>query len=262
MADPLTIIGSAGAICNIVDVLGKTISNLNDLRSRWENSDIILLGLTSQLVSLRAALEKIQVWNASDEPHAHHQLVMDLDVSISCCKLLLTKLDDFVTSLNQPASKPLDMTGKAKVVFGISRLDEIQKLLERQTNALVLLLTACNCETLSQQKQLLERPKSRKTLKRAKTDTVSLIVHRDTSSYMTKWTGSLSKISRVFDFDNIVFSTRVYECIIRQSMKDTLRERRGPKAPTNTTSVLIYGHDLECQARLIDQALGPYASSR
>lgn len=144
MADPLTIVGSAGAICNIVDVVGKSISALNELRTRWKDSDLIFLSLVSQLVSLRAALEKVRAWSESEEQQLHHQLIMDLDVCIACCKLLIIKLDEFISSLDQPTSKSLDATAKARVVFRVSSLEGIQKLLERQTNALVLILTACN----------------------------------------------------------------------------------------------------------------------
>jgi hypothetical protein len=89
-------------------------------------------------------LTKIEEWLCSDTGDAHHQLVMDLDECINCCKVLLTKLKDLVDSLRQKRTNTLDFQSKLKLVFGKKSIDDIQKLLEHQTNALSLLLAACH----------------------------------------------------------------------------------------------------------------------
>jgi hypothetical protein len=55
--------------------------------------------------------------------------------------------------------------------------------------------------TLSEQQRHLETTKTRKFLKRAQVDSVSLLVQRDNASFSSKMTDNLSKISRVSEFD-------------------------------------------------------------
>ncbi|CAN9319022.1 unnamed protein product [Alternaria alternata] len=136
----------------------------------------------------------------------------------------------------QLTEKPLDLRNKFKVAFGSSGPENVQKLIEHQTSALTLLLTACNCKTLSAQQRYLETSKNRKVLHRAKADSVSLYVHRDSASLTSKMTDNLSKISRVFEFDSNIFSTGVYERAFRGSVRDLLRRRQQNMTAQSSTA--------------------------
>ena len=114
------------------------------LRSRWKEADLSLASLTAQLVALRAALSKIQEWVDLEVNETHHQFTMDLDISVSCCKILTDRLEAIFNEAARVNNNPRDILGKLKVVYGIGALDELQKLVERQTSSLTLLLTACN----------------------------------------------------------------------------------------------------------------------
>lgn len=144
MAEALAVLGGLGSIFSIVDGISKVIGMISDLRTKWDDADLTLLSLASQLTALRAASAKIQEWIDQDLQDAHHQLVMDLDVSVSCCRLLICKIESFFTDLAQLTEKPLDLRNKFKVVFGSAGPESVQRLVERQTSALTLLLTACN----------------------------------------------------------------------------------------------------------------------
>jgi hypothetical protein len=144
MADRVSVIGTAGALVNVIQIVSQVIVAIRDLQSDWSDTDLTSLSLASQLTALRVALTKIEEWLCSDTGDAHHQLVMDLDESINCCKVLLTKLQDLVDSLRQKRTNTLDFQSKLKLVFGKKSIDNIQKLLEHQTNALSLLLAACH----------------------------------------------------------------------------------------------------------------------
>jgi len=133
-----------GSIFSIVDGISKVIGIIRDLQTRWGEADLTLLSLASQLTALRAASTKIQEWIDQDLQDNHHQLVMDLDVSVSCCKLLMNKIESFFTNLAQLTEKPLDLRDKYKVAFGSSGPESVQRLIEHQTSSLTLLLTACN----------------------------------------------------------------------------------------------------------------------
>jgi|SRR5579862_3720083 len=144
MADPITILGTAGAVTDIIGVVGKTVKSLRDLHDRWRDADFTVLNLITQLTALKAALSKIQEWIDSDPAEQHHQLVMDLDMSMTCCRMLISKMDAQVSELHRTADEALDLGSRIKIVFGNKANEDLQKVIERQISALNLLLTACN----------------------------------------------------------------------------------------------------------------------
>ncbi|KAF2829614.1 hypothetical protein CC86DRAFT_464147 [Ophiobolus disseminans] len=259
MAETLAVVGSLGAICGLVAGIGKVIALITDLSAKWDGADLTLLSLASQLTALRAATTKIQEWTERGLHEAHHQLIMDLDVSIKCCQLLIGKIESFFSDLAALAEKPLELRQKFKVVFGSAGPEHVQRLIERQTSALTLLLTACNCNTLFEQQLHLEATKTRKVLKRAQADTVSLFVQRDAASFASKMTDNLSKISRIFEFDTSVFSTRVYERAFRGSVKQVLRQRQiaaSPTAMSHYKDICVFG-DRGTSMNLVINAIQP-----
>jgi hypothetical protein len=56
-------------------------------------------------------------------------------------------------------------------------------------------------------------------------DSASLMVLRDESSFITKWSDALSKLSAAFDFDRDLLATKVYEQAYRLSLKKSVRKR-------------------------------------
>jgi hypothetical protein len=79
---------------------------------------------------------------------------------------------------------------------------------------------------MAEQSRLLEKPRTRRVLQRVKVDSASLFVHRDSSSFKSKMTDNLSKMSVVFDFDPEVFSSGVYHRVFRGSLKHRLRQQQ------------------------------------
>src|ERR1700712_2193167 len=144
MSEAIAVIGTVGAVANIIDILGKTISAISELRDEWKEADFTFLCLISQLTALRAALTKIQEWMDMEIADPHHQLVMDLSTSMVSCRVLISKLDGRISQLRQSTDKTLDFSSKIKLIFGSKGMDELQKMIERQTNVLTLLLVACN----------------------------------------------------------------------------------------------------------------------
>jgi hypothetical protein len=144
MADPISIFGAMAGVIQIIDILSKSIAALDDLRSQWQSSDLALLSLTTQLTALSAALAKIQEWMASSVEELHHQLVMDLKSSIDCCDVLAAKVYSEISDLQKAPGGTLLLTAKARFTFRRNGLGQLQIMIDRQTSALTLLLTACN----------------------------------------------------------------------------------------------------------------------
>jgi hypothetical protein len=144
MADPISVLGAVAGVIQIIDVLGKSISGLDNLRSQWQSSDLALLSLQAQLGALSAALTKIQEWTESGDEEIHHQLVMDLKISMDCCKVLASKVYEDISDLQKTKGGTLVLMAKARFMFRRNGLGELQSMIDRQTSALTLLLSACN----------------------------------------------------------------------------------------------------------------------
>ena len=144
--DPVSIIGLAGSIVNIVDVIAKSIKALRDLQQRWKAADMTVNSLIGQLTTLRTALDQIQGWMSSSlsKQPQHGQLVADLSDSLECCRTLVTFMYDHLLQLDWTEADRLSFAGKIKAVFNDSGVQECTIHLDRQSNALTLLLTALN----------------------------------------------------------------------------------------------------------------------
>lgn len=146
MADPLMIIGTA-SVAGIIEALAKTVSKLHELHRRWKRADFTFINLIAQLTALKAALSKLEEWmdaGLDEGQDPHHQLVMDLEVSVACCRMLTHRMESEISELCRNADNTLDSLGKAKLMVKNGTLEELQKMVERQTSALTLLLTVCN----------------------------------------------------------------------------------------------------------------------
>ncbi|KAI0818406.1 hypothetical protein GGR55DRAFT_74012 [Xylaria sp. FL0064] len=231
--DPVSIIGIGGFVITLIDALGKTIESLNGMHGRWQDAELSLLSLSIQLGALKAALTGIQSWLVSDSVGMHYLLQMELDSSATCCQLLIKKVDAFIREVQRDdiagGSGHLSFMGRAKMALSGSSIEDVLRMIDRQTNSMNLLLTACNCNTLASQKSFLGTSNARNTLKQAKRDTASLYVLRDADSLLSRsfsrLTGVSSKLSMTFEFDNELFRTRVYDVAHRASIKGAIRRR-------------------------------------
>lgn len=144
--DPVTILGTAGAVAGIVDLITKSIKTLKELHNRWKDADLMIFNLMSQLASLRAALSKITEWISSDLANIpqHHQLIMDLEQSVACCYVLVNSIKTQLSKLEWNDEDSLDLGSRIKVVFEDKASKEFQTYVKRQTSALTLLLAACS----------------------------------------------------------------------------------------------------------------------
>ena len=141
MAETIAVIGTAASILSLLETLGTVIASINKLRHKWKGADLIHHCLVSQLIALKAALQNIREW-ADDIADTDHQLVMDLDDSLVCCKRLISEIERGISKLHQTRYHVLTLNSKMKIVFGNRSLDDLQKMIGRQTSALNLVLTA------------------------------------------------------------------------------------------------------------------------
>ncbi|KAF2730470.1 hypothetical protein EJ04DRAFT_500503 [Polyplosphaeria fusca] len=229
--DPFSIIGVAGAIASLIDLGCRCVREISHIRAHLESGYLSLawLDLQSQLVALNTALLKIQEWldavGATSSADAHHQLVMDMDMSLSCCRLLVEHLDKHVNELKQKDYGKFGLQQKFRGMMALDGkgIEDVRKMMDRQTMALTLLLVACNSKTATEQKQLLERRSNRHVFRRLQDDSSSLRALDDNASTISYVTDNLSRLSLKFGFDAEIFRSRVYERVMRGSMKSLIR---------------------------------------
>ncbi|KAM7191373.1 GNA-3 g protein alpha subunit GNA-3 [Rhypophila sp. PSN 637] len=238
MADPISILGTAGAVANIIDVLGKIIITFAELRSQWQEADLAVLALESELAALNAALTRIKEWAESCSDDPHHQLTMDLDRCVVCCRLLIGRIDAELSQFQTTAENRLDVASKFRLLLKTKDFEHIQHMIGKQTAAMTLLLTACNTAMLSKQKGLLEDSQTRRVFKTMQDDTASLLVHRDVDSLLTGTATSItsSKRSVIFEFDSTLFISRIYQRWIRGSVKKALLDQQTDKSAVPSSS--------------------------
>ncbi|EWY97184.1 hypothetical protein FOYG_05661 [Fusarium oxysporum NRRL 32931] len=216
MADPLSIIGTAGAIANIIDVLVKTITTVCDMRQAWKVADLSVFAFENQLNLLKFALCEIQKWTESRSNEQSHQLVMQVDSCVTCCRLLIGKIDGEVSQFQKTVAGDLELGSKLSFLFKTKDMEQIQRMVDQQTHTLTLLLSACNSNALEEQNRILQQPKIIRALQDMDRDTASLIVHRDSDSIVTATSVNSSRWSVQFAFDRELFITKVYDRWIRK----------------------------------------------
>ncbi|KAI0147145.1 hypothetical protein GGR57DRAFT_267151 [Xylariaceae sp. FL1272] len=190
------------------------------------------MNTASPLVPFKNALSWIHEWQvAHDGEEEHHQFTMDLDLTIKCCFDLVNRLESYINGfpMTETRSALLYTTGRWKVAQDAKLLLELQTRIDRQTNALSLLLTAFRCESLKGQRSLLLKPRSREVFGRMREETASLLVQYDQASFLSCATDSLSKLSWVFDFDSEVQGSALCQKVSRALVKTSLKRFRGNK---------------------------------
>ncbi|KAH7247273.1 uncharacterized protein BKA55DRAFT_540604 [Fusarium redolens] len=185
------------------------------MRQAWKIADLTILTFENQLGLLRFALCEIQKWAGSESDERSPQLVMQVDSCVTCCRLLIGKIDHEVSQFEKTAAGNLELGSKLALLFKTKDMEQIQRMVDQQTHTLTLLLSACNSNALEEQRKTLQQPKAIRAFEEVDRDTASLIVHRDTDSIVTATSVSSSRWSVQFAFDKELFITRVYERWIR-----------------------------------------------
>ena len=144
MADPISIIGAAGAVVSIIDLLAKTISTISELRSKWNIADLTVATFEMQLTGLNMALAEIKRWQDGNSEDPYYQLPMDLDNCLSHCRILIAVIDREIEVLRTNEGDQLDTARRIRILFKTQDLGEAQKMIEHVTNTLGLILGACN----------------------------------------------------------------------------------------------------------------------
>ena len=130
----MEVIGAAGAIVGILDVLGRSITKLHALQKRLQDVPFVVAWLSGELNTARIALDRLQ---KSLERLAgnemHHAVVMDLGSSLSCCRMLVSFLEARIPDTDENLD---GLMSRLQVVVGQDETKQCLECLSRTLNAL------------------------------------------------------------------------------------------------------------------------------
>ncbi len=195
-------------ICaEVIDSVTKVAKRLNEIKESYNNVALNTALVASQLSTIRAALEALYAWRASDRDSTgpSRQLDEDLGMSVSCCAILIRVIDG---KLDESGYMP-GLKQKIKYLWLENILKEYVSNLEGQVLALQLLLTIFQCRTETEKRQKLANEESRTIIKQVRAETASLalgnIDSQDAASVL-----SLDP-SVTFDIDSILLKSPAYK---------------------------------------------------
>jgi hypothetical protein len=137
-------LGAAGAIVGIIDVVARSIFTLAEIRRQFKDAELTICLLSGQLTAVQVAVKQIQGLLNSDR-ESHYLLTLNLDVSIKCCKLLIEKIDEQLQNVSRKDGENHTTFGnRAKMVLESKGIEECLTRLDRQINALNLIITTLN----------------------------------------------------------------------------------------------------------------------
>lgn len=135
----MEVVGGVSGVLTVVTAVTKLAKSLNEVRDRYNNVALNTTLVSSQLNSIRAALEAIADWRTTtrDTSRPSQQLDQDLAVSLNCCAILVTVID---SKLGEAGYTP-GMKYKIRHLWLEDTLKEYLSNLEGQVRSLQLLLT-------------------------------------------------------------------------------------------------------------------------
>lgn len=125
------------------DRLRQAIDGLRQIHNHWKGSNDISINLIAQLTALKSNLGNMQDWLNYAVHDLHPQLLLDLEVLTRSCDMLVRHLDVLIVRLRQPDHDAVDFAIKLKYSVGSRSMERLRKVVQRQNDAVTLLLAAC-----------------------------------------------------------------------------------------------------------------------
>jgi guanine nucleotide-binding protein G(i) subunit alpha len=130
-------------VASNMERLRQSINDLRQLYDLRKDSSGTFINLIAQLTALKSHLGEMQDWMNFAINDLHPQLLLDLDVLMSSCSMLVRNLDALIVEMRQPAHDNSDWAIKLKFAVASRSMSRLQSVAKRQTDAVSLLLAAC-----------------------------------------------------------------------------------------------------------------------
>ncbi|KAF2130309.1 guanine nucleotide-binding protein-like protein alpha-3 subunit [Dothidotthia symphoricarpi CBS 119687] len=186
------------------DRLRQSIDGLRQLHDRWQDHNDTSINLIAQLAALKSNFDNMLDAMNYAINDMHPQLLSDLDVLMTSCALLVRHLDDLIERLRQSNHDAMDCAIKLRYTIGSRTMERLRKVAQRQTEAVTILVAACNCHAKAQRKILLHKGRHIK-----EEDVTSLKMLARSS----KWNGgcirALTQVSRTIQCSKYFLNSKI-----------------------------------------------------
>ena len=202
----MEVIAGVSSILAVIDSVTRVAKRLNEVRVSYNDVALNITLVVSQLSTIGAALEALKEWRASDRHSTgpSRQLDKDLELSLSCCAILITVIDG---KLDDSGYMP-GLKQKIKYLWLEDILKDYISNLEGQVRALQLLLTIFQCRTETEKRQKLGNAETRTIMEQVRAERASLAMEwtefQDAASVL-----SLNP-SVTLDIDSILMESPAY----------------------------------------------------
>lgn len=142
--DPVTLVQIIGSVVSLGDVVLKCIVGLRSLKNKYHDAPLVISTLIGQLYMVQSALDQLERWNQPEhecDPR-YQQLAWQVDNALGCFGVLVTSLERRLTDFELTSVYNMTATERLTFLWGEKETSDFSVLLDRQVNALNLLLQA------------------------------------------------------------------------------------------------------------------------
>jgi hypothetical protein len=142
--DPASLVGVLSAAGGIVSLIVQTVKKLSELRQRFQEANVTIRLLMSELLTVRAALQQVDDWtrfNLTPSSEIQEDLRSAFEISIDGCTMAMELLADEVDQLLGNDSGEAFLI-RLKSLWSEDMMKLHQQRLHTQVGALQLLLQA------------------------------------------------------------------------------------------------------------------------
>ncbi|KAI0975445.1 G-protein alpha subunit-domain-containing protein [Xylaria arbuscula] len=235
--DPVTIFQIVGTVVSLGDVVIKCIARLSTLKAQFHDAPIIVTSMIGQLHMVKIAQDQLSILNSpafTNHPR-YHQLAAHIGNALDSFSPILLALGQQLDRYERGGADRMAAKTRLGFLNGEREMTNLSILLDRQVNALNLLLQAIQCTTWTQQSEVITRGESQSILRLAQDCSSSLLGLNDVASFISENTGA---ISTRFEFDDVLRSTLLYQTAERSHLRQAIRARRTRNAERISTDNL------------------------
>lgn len=143
--DPVSAISLIGSVLGVADIVTRSINKLSLLKTKYRQADLDVSALLGQLCTLQAALSQLAELRQSGYAAGvalSDELANAFSNSLDGYGILVASLEESLEQLEIQGSGQLSGKGKLSLLWNGQNIKDYIELLDRQVNALNLLLHA------------------------------------------------------------------------------------------------------------------------
>ncbi|KAJ5177551.1 uncharacterized protein N7500_000250 [Penicillium coprophilum] len=205
--DPISAIGFASAIVQILGALTSTIHGLHELHGKFSDADFTIHSLIQELGCIQTALTSLKEWYrlSSSNVMVSEEFNEQLVTAMNGCQIIMEVLSADVMTLVHGSRNggTVGFRLRIRVIWKEDIMKAHQEKLHAQVMALQLLLQVCQCHTSQEQVRLLRQATTLRIMRRVRDDTETIL---STRSQPTSSAGSISQHSSFTASDQVIDS--------------------------------------------------------